>query len=58
MFPTKPVKKSFLAHHLNNKLEISSETMTYLHIDIWPWGYKTIFILNLTEHESSTALKN
>ena len=28
------------------------------HLDTWPWGYKTIFVLNSTEHEISTSHKS
>ena len=30
----------------------------FYHIGVWPRGYKTLFMLNSTEHEISAANKN
>ena len=49
------------------KLDVSSEAgylnfglkheRKFYHIEVWALGYKTLFMLNLTEHEISTANK-
>ena len=49
---------SVLIQYLDRHAPIKNKRVKSSRLPVWPQGYKTVFMLNSTEHEISTAHKN